>query len=73
MSYSKIISANLCKSIHDMKYSTSIYTFESGKRGKKEKNLQKFEYLKIEKSFLDEMKSSFIVFEGLSFGQKTKI
>ena len=62
LSYSKITSANLCKSIHDIKYSTSIYTFESEKCGKKVKKLQKFEYLKIEKSFLDEMKSSFHIF-----------
>ena len=59
LSYSKITSANLFKPIHDIKYSTSICTFEYGKCGKKEKKLQKFEYLKIEKSFLDEIKSSF--------------
>ena len=35
MSYSKITSANLCKQIQDIKYSTSIYTFETGKCGKK--------------------------------------
>ena len=29
--------------------------------------MQKFEYLKNKKSFLDEIKSIFIVFEGLSF------
>ena len=32
--------------------------------------IQKFEYLKNEKSFLDEIKTSFIDFEGLSFGVK---
>ena len=59
-SYSKIISPNLCKPIQDIiKYSTSIYPFESRKCGKKEKKLQKFEYLKIEKSFLDEIKGRF--------------
>ena len=31
---------------------------------------QKFEYLKNEKSFLDEIKTFFIVFEGLSFDEK---
>ena len=33
---------------------------------------QKFEYLKNEKSFLDEIKIFFTVFEGLSFGEKYK-
>ena len=36
------------------------------------KNLQKFEYLENEKSFLDEIKTFFIVFKGLSFGEKIK-
>ena len=35
--------------------------------------IQKFEYLKNEKSFLDEIKTFFIVSEGLSFGEKLKI
>ena len=35
--------------------------------------IQKFEYLKNEKSFLDEIKSIFIVFKGLSYGVKIKI
>ena len=37
--------------------------------------IQKCEYLENENSFLDEIKSkkaSFIVFEGLSFGEKQK-
>ena len=34
--------------------------------------IQKFEYLENEKSFLDEIKTSFIDFEGLSFGEKRK-
>ena len=40
--------------------------------GKKEgkKKIQKFEYLESEKSFLDEIKSIFHSFEGLSFGEK---
>ena len=42
-----------------IKYSTSIYPFESGKCGKKGKKLQKFEYLENEKSFLDEIKNIF--------------
>ena len=29
-----------------------------------------FEYLENEKSFLNEIKKCFIVFEGLSFGEK---
>ena len=32
--------------------------------------IQKFEYLESEKSFLDEIKTFFIAFEGLSFGEK---
>ena len=35
--------------------------------------IQNFEYLQNEKSFLDEIKSIFIVFKGLSFGEKIKI
>ena len=38
---------------------------------RKEKK-QKFEYLENEKSFLDEIKTLFIVLEGLSFGEKIK-
>ena len=34
--------------------------------------IQKLEYLENEKSFLDEIKKPFIVFEGLSFGEKQK-
>ena len=60
LSYSKITSANLCKPIHDIiKYSTSIYPFESGKCGKKGEKIHKSDYLKIKKSFLDEIKSRF--------------
>ena len=32
--------------------------------------IQKFEYLENEESFLDEIKGIFIVFEGLSIGEK---
>ena len=32
--------------------------------------MQKFAYLENEKSFLDEIKNIFQVFEGLSFGEK---
>ena len=51
----KITSANLCKSIHDIKYSTSNCPFESGKCGKEGGKSQKFEYLENEISFLDEI------------------
>ena len=34
--------------------------------------MQKIEYLKNEKSFLNEIKTFFIVFEGLSFCEKHK-
>ena len=40
-------------------YSTSICPFESGKSGKEEEKIQKFEYLENEKSFLDEIKNIF--------------
>ena len=56
---SKITSANLCKPIRDINYSTSICPFESGKCGKKGKKLQKFKYLENKKSFLDEIKNIF--------------
>ena len=32
--------------------------------------IQKCEYFENEKSFLDEIKTFFVVFEGLSFGEK---
>ena len=54
------MSANLCKPIHDIiNCSSSICAFVSGKCGKEGKKLQKFEYLKNEKSFLDEIKKHF--------------
>ena len=71
----KITPANLCKPIHDLiNYSTSTCSFESGKCGREEEKLQKFEYLENEKSFLDEKKKTFCtVFEGLLFSEKIKI
>ena len=70
----KITSGNLCKLIHGIiNYSTSICLFESGKCGKEGKKSQKFEYLKNEKSFLDEIKIIFHSFKGLSFSNKMKI
>ena len=46
--------------MHDIiNYSTSICPFESGKSGKEEEKIQKFEYLKNEKSFFDEIKNIF--------------
>ena len=49
----KITPANLCKPMHDIiNYSTSICPFESGKSGKEEEKIQKFEYLKNGKTFL---------------------
>ena len=60
--------------MHDIiNYSTSICPFESGKSGKEEEKIQKFEYLENKKSFLDEIKTFFTVFEELSFGEKIKI
>ena len=67
----KITSANLCKPIHDIiNYSTSICPFESGKCGKEEEKLQKFEYFKNKKSFLDEIKNTFHSFWRVSFDEK---
>ena len=61
--------------IHDItNYSTSICPFASGKCGKEgKKKIQKFEYLEKEKSYFGEIKTLFIVLEGLSFDGKTKI
>ena len=47
----------------------ALLNLDSEKEGKK---IKKIEYLKNEKSFLDEIKGFFIVFEGLSFGEKIK-
>ena len=52
--------------------STSICPFESVKSEKEEETIQKFEYLEKGKSFLDETKNVFTVFERLSFGEKIK-
>ena len=66
--------AHLCKSTHDItNYFTSTCPSESGKCGKERKKLQKFEYLKKEKSFLDEIKNIFYSFKGLSFCEKINI
>ena len=42
-----------------MNYSIFDCPFESGKCGKEGEKLQKFEYLKNKKSFLDEIKNIF--------------
>ena len=56
----KTASANLCKAIYDIiNYSTSICLSVSGKCGKEGRKIQKLEYLKNEKSFLDEIKNTF--------------
>ena len=53
-----------------MNYSTFICPSVSGRCGREKK--QTFEDLETGNSFLDEVKSRFIVFEGLSFGEKIK-
>ena len=53
---SKITFAHLCKSMHDINYSTSIWPIDSGKSGKEGRKTQKFKYLEKKKSFLDEIK-----------------
>ena len=46
--------------MHDIiNYSTSICPFESGECGKEEEKIQKFEYQRNEKSFLDEITNIF--------------
>ena len=47
-----------------MNYPTSTCPFESGKRRKERKKLQKSEYLVNEKSFLGEIKNIFQFLEG---------
>ena len=59
----KLTPANLCNPIHGIiNYSTSICSVESGTCGKAEEKLQKLEYLKNEKIFLDEIKKHFSKF-----------
>ena len=54
-----------------MNYSTFICPFQFGKCEKEGKKIQKIKHLENEKSFFDEIKNIFfIVFEGLSFGEK---
>ena len=56
----KITTAHLCKPIHDIiHYSTFICSFKSRKCWKEEEKLQKSEYLKNKKRFLDEIKNIF--------------
>ena len=70
---SKITSANLCKSVHDIiNYSTSICPFESRKCGKEGKKSQNFEYLVNENSFLDEIKNIFQFLKGYHLVKKQK-
>ena len=58
--FPKITSANLCKPVHDViNCSTSIWPSVSGRWGKEGRKLQNFEYLKNEKSFLDEIRNTF--------------
>ena len=59
--------------MHDaINYATSISPFESGKSGKEQEKIQKFEYLENENSFLDEIKTFSTLFDWLSFGEKNK-
>ena len=70
---SKITSVNLCKPIHDtINYSTSVCPFESECLERKGKKFQKFEYLKNEKSFLDEIKKKFHSFSRAIIWWKNK-
>ena len=53
-------------------YSTFICPLEYGKYGKEEKELQKFEYLKNGKSFLDEKEDIFQFLKGYHLVKKKK-
>ena len=66
--FPKITSTNLCKSIHDINYSTSICPFESGKC-RKGKNYKNWNISRTTRAFYI---TFFIAFKGLSFGEKTK-
>ena len=69
----KTTSANLSKPIHYIiNYCFSICPFVSGKCGKAGKNLQKFQYLKNEKSFLDEIENAFHSFWRAIIWSKNK-
>ena len=69
----KITSVNFCKPIYDIiNYFTSIFPFESGKCGKEGEKIQKFEYLKNKKSFLDEIKNIFHSFRRAIISWKNK-
>ena len=50
-------------------FDNSLKKWTTGRKRRKDRNT-KNEYLENEKSFLDETKAFFIVFEGLSFGKK---
>ena len=56
--------------MHDINYSTSICPFESGKSGKEEEKIQKFDSLKNEKRFLDEIKNIFQILKGYHLVKK---
>ena len=66
--------SNLCKPIHDIiSYSTSICSFESGKCGKERIDYKKLNISSMTRAFSMKLKSFFIAFEGLSFGERIKI
>ena len=59
--------------MHDIiNYFTSICPFESGKSGKEEEKIQRFEYLENEKSFLDEIKNIFQCLKGYHLVKELK-
>ena len=75
LSYSKHY---ICKFMQDNSWYYKLFHFRlpfwiwSVKCGKEEQKLQKFEYVENEKSLLDEIKTFFIVFQGLSLLKKYK-
>ena len=53
------VAFELFKKLHLQIYANQMCPFESGNCGKEGKKLQKLEYLKNEKSFLNEIKNIF--------------
>ena len=70
LNYSKNYICSFIKTISQRhNYSSFMSLLGSDKCGKKGKKIQKYDYLETEKSFLDEIKSNFRIFEMLSFGK----
>ena len=69
LSYSNVTSGNLCKAIQDIIDYSSFWIWIVCKEGTE---LRKFQNFENTKSYCDEIKTFFIVFERLLFGKKKK-